>query len=314
VAVARDVFHKDELVIGRGERGDIALLAAEDVHARLVVDADGQAWITNLSDGGTWINGREIDAPTRLDLDDELSIAGLAFGGQVIKLAARPIRSQAGRSIWQVELVKLEAAPANRQTFTKDRVIVGGAQPADLELAGQEVSTPHCALSIDQAARIEVTDLGSEVGTSINGSAITGPTRLGVTDVLRVGQYLIRLAWAPQWIRPSSMYAWRTTLQVQRRGQTRGELPPPVVFREERLVIGRHGYCDIVLPSGNVSKRHCHVSIDAEGIPRAHDHGSCNGTFLNGSLIRAPTPMGLTDRLYVGDFVITLVRLPEYVG
>jgi len=65
--------------------------------------------------------------------------------------------------------------------------------------------------------------------------------------------------------------------------------------------IGRHSRNEIVLQSGNVSKRHCVLVVD-HGKLVVQDQGSSNGTFVNGRLA-AERNIDIGDRISVGEFV-----------
>lgn len=68
--------------------------------------------------------------------------------------------------------------------------------------------------------------------------------------------------------------------------------------------IGRHSNNQIVLNSGNVSKRHCVLVVNNYGVAM-EDQGSANGTFVNGKLAAKKT-LQLGDRISVGEFVFEL--------
>jgi len=70
--------------------------------------------------------------------------------------------------------------------------------------------------------------------------------------------------------------------------------------------IGRHSQNQIVLNSGNVSKRHCVLVVNNSGIA-LEDAGSANGTFVNGKLA-AKKNLQSGDRISVGEFVFELNR------
>ncbi len=68
--------------------------------------------------------------------------------------------------------------------------------------------------------------------------------------------------------------------------------------------IGRHSQNQIVLESGNVSKRHCVLVVDNTRVA-VEDQGSSNGTFVNGKL-SAKRDIQAGDRISVGEFVLEL--------
>src|SRR5690606_2685856 len=62
---------------------------------------------------------------------------------------------------------------------------------------------------------------------------------------------------------------------------------------------------DLVLPKGNVSKRHCRLER-VEGRFTVTDQNSTNGTYLNRRRISQSTVVRQGDRIYVGDFVLRI--------
>ncbi len=70
------------------------------------------------------------------------------------------------------------------------------------------------------------------------------------------------------------------------------------------FAIGRHSQNQIVLHSGNVSKRHCVLVVDNTRAT-VEDQGSSNGTFVNGKL-SARREIAPGDRISVGEFVFEL--------
>lgn len=68
--------------------------------------------------------------------------------------------------------------------------------------------------------------------------------------------------------------------------------------------IGRHAQNQIVLQSGNVSKKHCVLVVDNTSV-FVRDQGSSNGTFVNGKLANQKQ-LKSGDRISVGDFVLEI--------
>lgn len=80
------------------------------------------------------------------------------------------------------------------------------------------------------------------------------------------------------------------------------------VIREGENSIGRVEGNAVVLPSSKVSKRHCVLVVDNEGV-EMRDEGSANGTFVNGVLAKAKR-IKAGDRVSVGPFVLELGSPP----
>ena len=85
----------------------------------------------------------------------------------------------------------------------------------------------------------------------------------------------------------------------------KGGEPKALSFDKDEVTIGRVSGNDIVLPKGNVSKRHSKLTLK-DGHVEIADLKSTNGTYVNGKKITEVTPVGASDRVYVGDFLITI--------
>lgn len=74
-------------------------------------------------------------------------------------------------------------------------------------------------------------------------------------------------------------------------------------FRAPELTVGRVQGNDLVLPKGNVSKRHARI-LYREGRFIVTDLNSTNGTYVNRRRIAQATIIREGDKIYIGDFVI----------
>ena len=69
-------------------------------------------------------------------------------------------------------------------------------------------------------------------------------------------------------------------------------------------VVGRREDCDLRIPLGDVSRKHCRMVMDGDVI-RVEDLGSSNGTFRNGERIQQ-SELVAGDTLQVGPVVFVL--------
>jgi predicted component of type VI protein secretion system len=60
---------------------------------------------------------------------------------------------------------------------------------------------------------------------------------------------------------------------------------PPIPISKDLTVVGRRGYCDVVVDDPSISKRHC-VLVKTDGLLVIRDLGSTNGTKVKGQRIR----------------------------
>lgn len=76
-------------------------------------------------------------------------------------------------------------------------------------------------------------------------------------------------------------------------------------FDTDEVGIGRVQGNELVLPKGNVSKRHARISY-VEGRFVVADLNSTNGTYVNRRRISQSTIVRFGDRIYIGDFVLRI--------
>ncbi len=80
-------------------------------------------------------------------------------------------------------------------------------------------------------------------------------------------------------------------------------------FDKTEISIGRIQGNDVVLPKGNVSKRHARLRF-ADGKFIIRDLNSTNGTYVNGRRITSPQAIKPSDKVYIGDFILS-VEIPS---
>ncbi len=78
-------------------------------------------------------------------------------------------------------------------------------------------------------------------------------------------------------------------------------------FDKSEISIGRVKGNDIVLPKGNVSKRHSRIVVK-DGKYIVVDLKSTNGTYVNGRKITSPQVIKSADKVYIGDFILNVAE------
>lgn len=81
-------------------------------------------------------------------------------------------------------------------------------------------------------------------------------------------------------------------------------------FEQDRVLLGRGSGVDVSLPDRSISSRHASLRVEASSRVVLIDHGSTNGTRVNGQALIAERPRALRDgdRIEVGPFRVE-VRL-----
>jgi serine protease Do len=194
-------------------------------------------------------------------------------------------------------LVVQDGRLAGRRISVSAELIIG-RQDADLVLDDPQVSRHHAVVRPIEGG-LEIEDLRSANGTSVNGVAIDGSHRLHDGDVVQVGG--VRLT-----ADVVASHREVTVLAGDPSGAhvvvTRGPLAGRCYVVGTELVIGRQD-ADLLLDDPQVSRRHAVVrAIDGE--LEVEDLGSANGTFVNGARVDEPQRLCHGDEIAIGPIML----------
>ena len=81
--------------------------------------------------------------------------------------------------------------------------------------------------------------------------------------------------------------------------------PRSFALDADLTIIGRSEACDLRIPLGDVSRRHCSVLRGADGELRLQDLGSSNGTYVNGRRVQE-SPLLAGDVIHIGKLKFLL--------
>jgi len=74
-------------------------------------------------------------------------------------------------------------------------------------------------------------------------------------------------------------------------------------FKQPSIIVGREDGADVLIDNPSVSRRHAEIRLGDNGWV-VEDLGSSNGTFMRGTKISGPQPIGLGDEIGFGKFSI----------
>jgi pSer/pThr/pTyr-binding forkhead associated (FHA) protein len=83
-------------------------------------------------------------------------------------------------------------------------------------------------------------------------------------------------------------------------------------IHKEQTILGRREDCDVRIPLGEISRKHCKLTRQDDGSIKIEDCGSSNGTYVNGKRVQEAT-LEAGDTLQIGPvaFVIQINGLPH---
>lgn len=204
------------------------------------------------------------------------------------------------------------------------QVLGRDASKCQLVLEHALISREHAVFQTDENGCVFVSDLGSTQGTFVNGNQVsTQQLRHGDTVGFgRKGVVAFRFqqtsASAPRSGQPQrerlSADEVRARLASAGEAASRMRPPsspssspvaaPPPSLPPSVLRLGRAPDNDIVLESAAVSRYHAQLAYADEGPPVLSDHGSTNGTYVNGEVVRSDRALGADDLVYLGGFIL----------
>jgi pSer/pThr/pTyr-binding forkhead associated (FHA) protein len=188
---------------------------------------------------------------------------------------------------------------------------VGRGERADVPLpAASEVEDVWAIVSIgaDKSAAIRKASQAAQV--EVNGIALaTQPSPLFHGDRVKIGQTLVvfgdeRHAGSTQRMAAIQVEEAPAPPRTAPRARVNGRVVSLVDGREytvrpDGLTIGREPGCDIVIPAGEVSRRHARIELRSDGYVLVDM--STNGVLVNEMRASRMHPLSRGDRIRIGD-------------
>ena len=84
---------------------------------------------------------------------------------------------------------------------------------------------------------------------------------------------------------------------------------PPIAITKDLTIVGRRGYCDVVVDDPSISKRHCAL-VKTDGLIVIRDLGSTNGTKVKGQRVRWAALLP-DDRISLGTYKFRVYLGPD---
>jgi pSer/pThr/pTyr-binding forkhead associated (FHA) protein len=198
--------------------------------------------------------------------------------------------------MWYITCVK-RGGPPRHLPFEHHEVTIGTEPGNDIVLDDPYASPRHARILQKEGKNI-IVDLKTDGGTFVNGRRITAPQVLRDGEKITLGLHTLEVGHGEV---PFSPFV----IEVRDNGGS----PRVITFNKPEVTIGRVDGNDIVLPKGNVGKRHSRIAWHG-GAFVVVDLKSTNGTFVNGVMITAPTMLRDADQVVIGDFTLTLGPVP----
>lgn len=188
----------------------------------------------------------------------------------------------------------------------RPKLVVGRKSFCDITIPLANISSQHCELELKDGHWF-VRDLGSTNGIRVDGQPCASDW-LMPSDELTIANQRYTIRYAPPADKPppkqsksgpqfAGSLAERAGIVEQKTSDrvewddveeegSLGSLVPvgggaPIALLKPKLVLGRHGSCDIALPDPKVSARHCELEFIG-GHWQVRDLGSRNGTLVDG--------------------------------
>jgi pSer/pThr/pTyr-binding forkhead associated (FHA) protein len=202
-------INKDRVVIGREDGADLTIKDDEVSrrHAELTV-SNGTIEIEDLeSRNGTKVGGSRVSGAQQISDGDEVTVgtstfrvvpdpvAGDTRGGGRTRIAGGTAGGtrMAGSVPAMLEVV---SGPDQGKTIdvSGKGITIGRDGAADLALGDDEASREHVEVRANQDGSLEVRDLGSRNGTTVNGKKITRTTNVSDGDEIGIGRSRLKVS------------------------------------------------------------------------------------------------------------------------
>lgn len=180
--------------------------------------------------------------------------------------------------------------------ITKDEIRIGRGKRNDIIIHDNEVSREHLLIR-RRSDGFELTDLGSNNGTFINGHAIHTPYLLRSNCLIQLGDSISLRFYVTQ---TAHLHNERQIFLALITDQltTRQFFP----IQQDQVIVGRAETADIQLIRPEVSREHFKITITDQGF-FVEDIGSTNGTWVNNQPIEGPTRITVEDIIHISNTI-----------
>jgi pSer/pThr/pTyr-binding forkhead associated (FHA) protein/thioredoxin reductase/ferredoxin len=280
-------------------------------HCKIVVGPEGAVISDVGSSNGTFVDDERLEPnlPRLLSPSSRVLIGGHSLRVRGARKAAIvPTEAAAAPPRFFVE-----GAGARVEVTAGGPLTIGRLPTSSLVLTDPQASGQHCELRVVGAA-LELADVGSRNGTFLVGArgetrvAPRSPVTLAAGDTFRIGAVRLRVGMT----QPAAFRAGELTIDEprvpkalrgarltfvggERAGTERGSL----ALERVATSIGRASDNDLVLDDISVSARHCSIVAEERGFV-LREHGSSNGTFVNGERVEGERLLQAGDLIRVG--------------
>jgi len=187
-------------------------------------------------------------------------------------------------------------------------VTIGRKSPCEIIIDDSHVSGQHAQLMHNENNELFIVDMGSTNGTYINDRKLEPnvPYPIKRGDTIQFSQKgNVFLTFDPDNYQSGSAPSAKPSLSSS--GSVLGTTNIlEKVEQKGKVIIGRSGECDVVLPDQQSISRQ-HASIEKKGNEYyLTDLGSLNGTYLNGKRISGSTKVTPNDTIFIGRYQIQL--------
>lgn len=151
---------------GRGEQNDVIIDRKEvsEEHCEIFVDVEGNAFLTDLNSAyGTFVNGAQIFDSVELKYTDKIHLANII-------------------TIDWVQYVEEQK---------KNIYSIGSSPDSRIVIHDDSVDPHHAELVKDAKGNIILNDLGSRLGTFVNGTRIVQAVFLKKDDIVQAGNCVV---------------------------------------------------------------------------------------------------------------------------
>lgn len=194
---------RDLLIIGSDPDSDVQVLESgvEHHHAKICRQSDGRWMISDLGTAsGTLVNGKRITLAV-LREKDVITIGrkSLVWPADFTRIRVADASNEVPQvpTPPQTPQIPGPQAPSPPMATTKQRLIIGSGEQADIQIDDPDVENEHAILERDSDKTWMICDLGTATGTFVNGNSIT-LARLGPDSKVTLGG--LTLEWPEDFI------------------------------------------------------------------------------------------------------------------